>query len=113
MANKKTKPKNARKDWDALKLRYFKSDIMDVKPFFLSIGEKWSGTSSLRSKGWAQEKAIFMENINQEATEEVKQNLVDQRAMVLSNMEQAKIQGLNELAVRLNQNVKTMTVGTI
>jgi len=45
--------KNNKMDWDALKLQYYKSEIMEVKPWYESIGKKWSGTTASRTKGWA------------------------------------------------------------
>jgi len=51
-----------------------------------------------------------MENINKKASKEVTQTLIEQRAVLLTNMEKAKIAGLNELAIRLSTKVKTMNV---
>lgn len=110
--SKTTTPKK-KIDWDGVKIQYYKSDIMEVKPFIESIGLKWTWHSAVKTKGWADDKAIFMENINKQATKEVEQSLIEQRAILLTNMEKAKIAGLQELAGRLIKNHKSMNVWTI
>ncbi len=105
--------KNAKIDWDSLKIQYYKSEIIEVKIFLKSIWRNWSWNTYKKTLGWVRDKEKFMENINDKATKEVSQSLIDQRGILLSNMEKAKIKWLNELATRLNNNVAAMNVWTI
>lgn len=112
MTNKKVHA-NRKIDWDSLKLQYYKSDIMECKLWYESIWKKYNGNAATKTKGWGDDKAIFLEKVNKKASKEVTQTLIEQRAVLLTNMEKAKIAGLNELAIRLNTKVKTMNVWTI
>lgn len=107
------KKPNRKIDWEAVKLQYYKSDIMEAKVFIENIGMKYNGNTKIKTKGWQEDKAIFMENINKKASKEVEQSLIEQRAILLTNMEKAKIAGLQELAMRLTKNHKSMNVWTI
>ena len=100
-------------DWETLKLQFYKSEIMEVKPFILAIWNKWNWNAATNTKGWTDWKAIFLGNINKKATDELTQTLIEKRAILLTNMEEAKITGLQELAFRLTKNVKSMNVWTI
>lgn len=55
----KKKPGKAPKDWDMMKLEYFKAETMDVSPFVkekFGIETKGNGGIQRRLKGWREEK---------------------------------------------------------
>lgn len=105
--------KNPRIDWAGLKTEYFKSDIMDVRIWYKSIWRKWNGACSQSMKKWKDDKTIFLEKVNEKAQKKIVKTLVEQKAILLTNMEKAKIAWLNELTIRLTKNIKTMQVSTI
>lgn len=105
--------KNPKIDWAGLKTEYLKSDIKEVKLWYKSIWRKWNGWTQMQTKTWAKDKIIFLDKINEKAQKKIVKTLVEQKAVLLTNMEKAKIAWLNELTIRLTKNIKTMQVSTI
>ena len=104
-----------KKDWAGLKTQYLKSDIMDVRIWYANIWKKWNGGCTQSTKGWRDDKTVFLEKVNEKAQKKLQGTLVERKAKLFNEMEEAKLVWLNELIRRLKnkKDVKIMWVQTI
>ena len=75
MAKKGETGDRVRHNWPLLKIKFFKSEYQEVLPFLNKVGVTYSGHSGEMTKGWAEEKAAFIQDVYQKELNKVQAQL--------------------------------------
>jgi len=93
-------------DYNALKLEYFKSDIDEIKGFWVAKGLKYNSKVGEHTKGRGQEKQKRKDAIIQKALEKEKNRIANKLEIDPEDLFKTKKQAYELMKVKLNQYTK-------